>query len=56
MIFTAASFYYNLFIKITGQGDNCSCNIFNETKQRDYETQTEPLAINGGINFIFDIY
>ncbi|MBK7809906.1 MAG: hypothetical protein IPO62_00345 [Saprospiraceae bacterium] len=47
---------YDLFIEITGQGDNCSCNIFNDTKQREYGTQTDPLAINGGVNFNFDIY
>lgn len=51
---------YDLFIDITGREKpiqlNCHCKIFNETKNLNYGTQNEALSINGGVNFVFDIY
>ena len=47
---------YDLFIEITGQGKDCSCKIYNETKERDYGTQKDTLSKSGGVNFNFDIY
>ncbi len=51
---------YDLFIDVTGREkpirEDCTCNIINETKTLNYGTQNEALSINGGVNFVFDIY
>ncbi|HMP31282.1 MAG TPA: hypothetical protein PKD85_16875 [Saprospiraceae bacterium] len=51
---------YDLFIDLSSSeiatGKECSCNIFNETKNRDYGTKKSKLSQSGGVNFVFDIY